>query len=257
MFLAFGCKQEKTSTLLQHQDIQLVKPIITVSNLIIDSLVIAKAELKMKGVKIYFTTDGSEPNEHSKLYEQPLEIASPNTYTFKAFHPEWKASETATVEFVRKGKPIDTIIWETNYHKKYKGQGINTLVNNRKAMVNFMNPEWLGFDTIAKATARFKDITHIKSLDIGYLNNTAAWIFPPEQINVFVSSDGKNFIKKEELHISPLKEIIDQKMETISIPINEKVKAIKVEVKNVEEIPAWHPGAGRTAWIFMDEWIFN
>ena len=257
MFLAFGCKQEKTSTLLQHQDIQLVTPRVTVSNLIIDSLVIAKAALKMKDVKIYFTADGSEPNKNSKLYEQPLEITSPSIYTFKAFHPEWKASETETVEFVRKGKPIETIIWETNYHKKYKGQGINTLVNNRKAMVNFMNPEWLGFDTIARATARFKDVTHIKSLDIGYLNNPAAWIFPPEQINVFISYDGKKFIEKEKLDIPSLKQTIDQRMETISIPINEKVKAIKVEVKNVEVIPSWHQGAGNSGWVFMDEWIFN
>ena len=253
----FGCKPEKTNNLLQHQDIQLVKPRITVSNLIIDSLVILKAALKMKGVKIYFTADGSEPSENSTLYKQPLEIVSPKIYTFKAFHPEWKASETATVEFVKKGKSIDSFIWETNYHKKYKGQGINTLVNNRKAMVNFMDSEWLGFDTIARATARFKDVNYIKSIDIGYLNNPAAWIFPPEQINVFVSYDGKNFVEKERINIPPLKETVDQKMETISIRIDEKVKAIKVEVKNIEEIPSWHQGAGRTAWIFMDEWIFN
>lgn len=255
--LLIFCKQEKTNTLLQHQEIELVTPRITVSNLIIDSLVTLKAALKMKGVKIYFTNDQSEPNENSRLYQQPLEITSPSIYKFKAFHPEWKASETATVIFVKKGKSIDSFIWETNYHQKYKGQGINTLINNRKAMVNFMNPEWLGFDTIARAVAKFKEITHIKSLDIGYLNNPAAWIFPPEQINVFVSYDGKNFVEKETIHIPPLQETVDQRMETSSIIINEKVKAIKVEVKNVEEIPSWHQGAGNTGWVFMDEWIFN
>ncbi|MGB0881048.1 MAG: chitobiase/beta-hexosaminidase C-terminal domain-containing protein [Polaribacter sp.] len=258
LLLVFAaCKQEKTNTLLQDKDIQLVSPRVTVSNLIIDSLVTLKAELKMNGIKIYYTDDGSEPTKNSKLYEQPLEIVSPGVYKLKAFHPAWKMSETETVEFVKKGKPIDTIIWETNYHQKYKGKGANTLINNRKAMVGFMDSEWLGFDTIARATAMFKDITDVKSLHIGYLNNPAAWIFPPEQINVFVSYDGKSFVEKEKLKLPPLQQAINQKMETISISINKKVKAIKIEVKNVEEIPSWHQGVGNPAWVFMDEWIFN
>ena len=183
----------------------MAKPRITVSNLIIDSSVTVKAELKMKGVKIYFTTDDSEPNETSKLYEQFLEIKTPGIYKFKAFHSAWKTSETEAVEFIKKGKPVDTIIWETEPNQKYRGQGLNTLVNNTKARINYMDSQWVGFDTIARATTMFKDITEIKSIDIGYLNNPAAWIFPPEKISVFISYDGINFHRKRKISYKPFK----------------------------------------------------
>tara|TARA_B110000093_G_scaffold9279_1_gene8862 strand:- start:9218 stop:10018 length:801 start_codon:yes stop_codon:yes gene_type:complete len=253
----FGCNQRIKSKLLQQQTVQLVKPRLTVSNLIIDSSVVVAAELKMKDVKIYLTSDGSEPNENSKLYKQQLEITVPGIYKFKAFHPEWKVSETEIVEFIKKGKSVDTIIWETKPHEKYQGQGLNTLVNNSKAMVNFMDPEWMGFDATAKAKIVFEDMTDIKSFDIGYLNDPASWIFPPEKISVLVSYDGALFVEKEKRNIASLKQTIDQRMETISIPINEKIRAIKVEVKNIEIIPSWHEGAGSSAWLFMDEWVFN
>ena len=257
LFLMVGCKQEQTNDLLQSHDVRLVKPRVTATNQIIDSSVIVSAELRMEAVKMYMTSDGSEPSENSKLYVQPLQITEPGIYKFKAFHSEWQESETEIITLIKKGKSVDSIIWLSEANSKYSGRGIKTLVNNTKARVNYMDPEWVGFDTIAKAITVFKEKTFIKTLDIGYLNNTGAWIFPPEQIQVFVSYDGVGFVAKEKLNLNPLAQGTDQRVETIQLLINEAVKAIRIEVKNVAEIPEWHEGNAKTAWLFMDEWIFN
>jgi len=257
LLLMLGCKQEHHSAMLQSQDVRLVKPRVTTTNQIIDTSVILSAELRMDGVKIYLTSDGTEPTDKSNEYAQPLKITEPGVYKFKAFHSEWKESETETITLIRKGKSVDAIIWVSKTNSKYNGRGVNTLINNAKARVNYMDPEWMGFDSIVSAITVFKEKTHVKTLDIGYLNNPTAWIFPPEQIQIFVSYDGLGFVAKEKLNLIPLSHMTDQRTEAIQIPINEDVKAIKVEVKNVKEIPSWHEGSGNVAWLFMDEWIFN
>jgi len=252
-----GCKQEHSSAMLQSQDVRLVKPRVLATSKIIDTSVFVSAELRMDGIEIYMTSDGTEPSINSKLYTQPLQISEPGIYKFKAYHREWQESETETITLLRKGISADTIIWSSKPHVKYSGKGINTLVNNNKASVNYMDPEWVGFDSNANAITVFKEKTFIKTLDIGYLNNPSAWIFPPEQIEIFISENGLDFVALEKLNLSPLTSGKDQRVETIQMTINKTVKAIKVEVKNVKEIPSWHEGAGKTAWLFMDEWIFN
>jgi len=257
LIVLVGCKQKSPSILLQSQDVSLVKPRVTATNQIIDSSVIVSAELRMGAVKIYMTSNGDDPSEASELYTAPLHVAQPGVYKFKAYHPKWKSSETETIVLIKKGKSVASINWQTKPNTKYNGRGVNTLINNSKASVNYMDPEWMGFDSIVSAITVFKEKTHIKTLDIGYLNNPTAWIFPPEQIQVFLSHDGLGFVAKEKLNLDPLSQMIDQRTETIQISINEDVKAIKVEVINVKEIPSWHEGSGNTAWLFMDEWIFN
>lgn len=255
--LLFACKQNEIKPLLQGQEVQLVKPRIKASNQLIDSTITISAELRIADIKILFTSNGEEPSENSKLYKQPLLISEPGIFKFKAFHTSLKESETETIEIIKKGHTVTSILWTTQSSKKYSGMGERTLINNTKATVSYTNSEWVGFDTIAKATVFFKEKTFIKSVDIGYLNNPGSWIFPPQQITTYISTDGITFIKKKVLNIDPLDKTTDQKIEKIKLLIDEEIQAIKIEVKNVQEIPSWHDGSGKSAWLFMDEWIFN
>jgi len=257
IILLISCKQKETKPLLQGQKVQLVKPRVSVSNQLIDSTVTISAELRVDNIKIYYTSNGEEPSKNSKLYKQQIKISEPGIYKFKAFHTSLKESETETVEIIKKGHAVESIVWNTQPNKKYNGKGKKTLINNSKATVSFTNKEWVGFDTIAKAAVFFKEKIFIKSIDIGYLNNPGSWIFPPQQITTHISSDGITFIEKEVLNIKPLEEMSDQKIENIRLLIDQEIKAIRIEVKNTQEIPSWHEGKGNSAWIFMDEWIFN
>jgi len=255
--LVTGCNQEKANQFLQSQDIQLVKPRVKATNKIIDSSVVITAELKIDDVKIYFTSNGEEPTEKSEIYTKPIVVNKASVYKLKAYHSQWKKSETEIIKLLKKGKTVDSIIWISSVNQQYSGKGEETLINHTKAGISYLGKEWMGFDTIIKAITIFKEKTFIKSIDIGYLNNPGAWIFPPKKVIIYVSDDGETFALKKELLLAPLKQLVDQKMESIQLIINQKVKAIKIEIENVNEIPDWHDGAGKNAWIFMDEWIFN
>lgn len=255
--LLFSCKQNEVKPLLQGQEVQLVKPRVKTSNQLLDSIITISAELRIDNSSIYFTSNGEEPSENSNLYKHPIKVLETGVYKFKAFHTSLKESETEIIKIIKKGHTVASILWVTQPSKKYRGKGDRTLINNSKATISYTNSEWVGFDNIAKATVFFKEKTFIKSIDIGYLNNPSSWIFPPEQITAYISTDGITFIEKEVLNINSLDKMTDQKIENIKLLIDEEIKAIKIEVKNVQEIPSWHEGKGKSAWLFMDEWIFN
>lgn len=257
LLLLIGCKKNEINSLLQQNEIQLVKPRILASNKIIDSTVTLSAEIMMDKVQIFFTDNGMEPTEESLSYREPILISEPATFKFKAFHPEWKPSEIAEINFINKGHDVDSIVWLDSLNEKYKGQGSRTLINHTKASNNFTDKEWMGFDSPVSMIFIFNENTSISSIDIGYLNHPGSWIFPPYKITIYISYNGLDFIEKSSNELPVPIPVSDAVEETFSIPFNKSVKGLKLEFENVSQIPDWHEGVGNKAWLFMDEIIFN
>ncbi len=256
LLFVLSCKSQVKKVLVQSKDIQLVSPKIEVINQIIDSVGFITAELEINNVKIYYTNNNKEPNINSKLYTKLIKVIEPGVYKFKAFHEDWKSSDTEKVEFIKKGISVDSIVWLSAFNNKYKGRGRKTLINHIKAKVDYMDSQWLGFDTVAQSIIVFKKLTHLQTVSIGYLNNPDAWIFPPEQIQILLSKDGVTFFEKKDFELKKMQQRVDQRVESYTLKIDEDVMAIKFEIKNLQKIPSWHDGAGKKAWLFMDEWIF-
>jgi len=225
---------------------------VNASNTIIDSLVSVTAELRMKGVEIYYTVDGIDPSLSSQKYKSTLDIKRAGIYKFRAFHSNWKSSEVSELKLYKKGISPIKINWQTNASNSYPGLGESTLINNKKGALNFRDKEWIGFDTIARAQVDFDKNIFIKRLTIGYLIDTKSWIFPPESVSVIINEKDTICIKVPKLKNTELLALND-----VSIPIEKKAESIKIIVNNTKELPEWHSGKGLKAWLFMDEWIFN
>jgi hexosaminidase len=192
----------------------------------------------------------------SNKYEKPIRVVKPGVFKFRSFHPVLKPSEISSIKMYKKGLSPTDILWHSKQNEKYKGVGDFTLINNKKASLEFSNPQWLGVDSIASATVFFKKVTYVKSINIGYLCDAASWIFPPERaiVSVFFK-DGTN--KKISKKNAVLEKLVPRTIESFQIPIGLEVISLKIEVVNLSSIPAWHEGKGLKAWLFMDEWIFN
>ncbi len=248
---------ELTKTYVQAGEIQLTNPRIKVDNVIIDTSSKITASLQLDKAAIYYTKDGSEPTQTSEKYTKAILVSEPGIYTFKAFHPDFRPSEIETVTFYKKGTNVYDISLVTPLNEKYPGQGKNTLINHKKGTSNFRDGQWIGITEPLIAIVDFKNTTFLESVDIGYLVNTSAWIFPIQSISISSSEDGINFIAIE------IPQPIEQfngditNQGNIHIPISKELKKIKIEISNTTSIPQWHQGSGNAAWLFMDEWIFN
>ncbi|WP_299889522.1 FN3 associated domain-containing protein [uncultured Lacinutrix sp.] len=252
VLLFIGCAKNKKNVYLQEQQISLAQPRVNVTSTIIDSSVVATANLDMENVDIYYTNDGTKPNQKSLMYNTPLKIKEQGNYKFRAFHPDWKPSAVTKLKLYKKGYRPNKIDWETNITTTYPGIGEATVVNQKKGSLNFRDKQWFGSDSIVKATVNFKEKTYVESMIIGYLVDTKSWIFSPSQVILCFSKTDSITINLEKLKAKDLRELND-----IEIRINKTIDSINITVVNTIELPEWHPGKGSKAWLFMDEWIFN
>ncbi len=251
LLVVTGCAKKEKTHFLRTQEVALAQPRLEVSSTIIDSTITLKADLRMEGVYIFYTDNGDDPTRKSQFYEKPLQIDKEGTYKFKAFHLDWKASDVASVTLYKKGYTPSTVDWNTQPNDKYPGVGDRTLMNNQKAVLDFMDKQWVGFDTIAKASVAFEKMTYIESVTLGYLVDTKSWIFPPTEVLLCLN-------KKDTLRMDvPQVEGEHKAIEDVRINIGKDIEQLEVIVKNNTELPEWHPGKGLKAWLFMDEWIFN
>jgi len=193
-FLLIGCASEKKETYVQEQEIRLAQPRIITTSTIIDSSVLVTADFHLKNTKIFYTDDGTDPTEQSFFYKKPFSVRKEGIYKFKVFHQDWKSSEITSVKLYEKGHIPSKIDWQTNAHATYPDEGLLTSINQRKGALDFKNIEWIGFDSIAKATVHFKKEIFLKKLTIGYLIDTKSWIFPPSEITIYLN-------KKDSIHV--------------------------------------------------------
>ena len=76
----------------------------------------------------------------------------------------------------------------------------------------------------------------------------------PTHIEFDVSLDNINFTKVADIKTDIAPEDMESKIRDYSQTISPvKARYVRVHANNLGKIPAWHPGAGGKAWVFVDE----
>jgi len=137
----------------------------------------------------------------------------------------------------------------------YKGDGVFTLVNGiQNEMSLAKSKEFLGFSgTDCEALIDLGKEEKISNVIVHCLRESGSWIYQPQTVEVFISSNGTDFtsvgltddfiIKTKGLETGTMKVGFAEK----------NTRYVKVVVKNWGEIPAGNPGAGNKSWLFVDE----
>jgi hexosaminidase len=150
------------------------------------------------------------------------------------------------------GKKITLAIPPSN---TYKGDGAFTLVNgiqNEKGLAK--SKEFLGFSgSDCEALIDLGKEEKISNVIVHCLREIGSWIYQPQTIEVFISSNGTDFTSAG-LTDDFIIKIKGLETGTMKVEFVEKnTRYVKVVVKNWGEIPAGNPGAGNKAWLFVDE----
>ena len=242
---------------LKKGAIQLALPMLSTNNTIISDSTLLTIGPVEDGLKMYYTMKGSEPTKKTSLYEGPLKISTECIVKVRAFHPDWLPSEVSTIEFFKAGIRPVSIKLLTKLNEKYLGNGIETLIDNKKGISNFYDSNWIGVNNSLSAIVDFGKPKNLHSIKVCFMTNTGAWIFPPKSITVLKSDDGINFKELSRKELDMPTNNMNSGIAHTSVDINNKNRYIKVTIENIEKIPEWHDGRDQPSWIFMDEWIFN
>jgi predicted alpha-1,2-mannosidase len=205
-----------------------------------------------KSSQIYYTLDNSEPDTAATLYTQPFTIQQ-NT-TLKAIaHKNAVSSKTITAVFTKtpKGRSIELF---TDYGSEYSAGGDGALIDYLKGPNSYMTGRWQGYEGVnLEAVVDLGKRTKLNEISTGFLQDWNAWIFMPEWVDYYASSDGKKFTK-----LGRVVNKVDEKeaevvLQDYRLQTNTKARYVKVMAKNRTFNPDWHRAPGGTCWIFADE----
>jgi hypothetical protein len=203
-------------------------------------------------LEVNYTLDGKTPSASSSSYIKSFEIDLPATIKAVAFKNGRQSGDVNTVKIpVSFGKPVSV----SQPADKYKARFGATLTDGEKASANTPGLNWLGYEgenlsAIVTMEGKFK----ISKVTIGYLQKSDSWIFAPRSVIVETSGDGINFKPAGIVDVDDNLWNIPAKRSdlTISFPETE-ASHLRLLVFNRGTCPENHPGAGKKAWLLIDE----
>jgi predicted alpha-1,2-mannosidase len=205
-------------------------------------------------VDLHYTTDGSEPNTHSRRFGKPFFIDADTTVKALAVTSDGRRSLIVTAKYHR--IPHD---WKvsllSNYSSQYTGGGGLALIDGIRGTTNWSGGAWQGYqgkDLIA--VLDLGEAQTVSKIGAGFLQDIGSWIWMPRRVEVELSRDGEKFgpVFSIANDVSEKREGVVTKEFVISIT-PQTARYVIVRAVNFGKIPAWHPGSGGDAWIFADE----
>ena len=141
------------------------------------------------------------------------------------------------------------------YSRKYTAGGPGALTDGKYGSDDLHDGRWQGFEgnDLVAVVDLGKEIS-VERIRVGFLEDLNSWIFLPLTVDMALSGDGKTFEQVAHFVTDlPEKMRPPSVKEFISRLSGKTARYVRVTAKNVGTCPAWHPGNGGPAWLFVDE----
>ncbi len=193
------------------------------------------------------------PSGSKKIYTTPVPINATG---------KWVAS------LEQRGKILSTIKQDFELHKavgktvavhplparKYSGNnGANGLVNGASSNNGLISAEWLGWEgKDMEATIDLGEVQTINQVVLHTMEAQGSWIYRPAEISISTSNDGVQYQKVTMVKGDAIPGGNDLRKVVLGT-LGTEARFVKIYVKHFGIIPTGMPGAGHSAWIFVDE----
>ena len=243
----------------QGDPIVIVPTIDALSDTFFDSLMVSLNH-PVEGVELYYTLDGSEPQQNGVLYEQPL--------CFKANATVRAAAKFNSQDDARWSQPIEanyflidantSVKVENMFNEQYSAGGTKGLIDHLRGNDNFRTGAWQGYygvDLIATV-----DLGQPKKLNRvagSFLQEVYSWIWMPREVEYFVSDDGKTFRSVGKVKNEIPEDADGAYIQEMEVRPRTTARYVKMVAKTIGVCPKGHVGEGQKAWIFCDEIVIE
>ncbi|BDQ03415.1 family 20 glycosylhydrolase [Ignavibacterium sp.] len=213
--------------------------------------------INQKGLKLYYTSDGTEPTVKSNEYSGKLIFNKSTELKISLFRNSKKVGETIE-KFYSISKSNNKTVTLTNAAStRFEGGSSSILTDGVRGGNNYRIGGYLGFQsTDFEATIDLETVTDIIKITTGFFTASSSLVFLPEYVEYFVSKDGVNFISLGK--VTQIFSIKDPSWRRIDFSLDtnkSKARYIKIFAKNQMSVPEWHPAFGGKVWLMIDEII--
>ena len=204
--------------------------------------------------EIRYTLDGTEPTANSTLYTGAIVLQKSAKIRAAAFRDGKRSSVTSQDISFNKATACPVELLQPT-HKNYTYKGGATLTDGLLGDKGFGTGRWLGFSSNdLEAIIDLKQNTDVSSVSLNTCVDKESWIFDARNIEVSVSADGKSFTKVASKSLPALEEQTPDNIYTYELTFPQTTtRYVKVTATSEHNIPKWHGGKGKPAFLFVDE----
>ncbi len=204
--------------------------------------------------EIRYTLDGTEPTANSALYTGAIVLQKSAKIRAAAFRDGKRSSVTSQDISFNKATACPVELLQPT-HKNYTYKGGATLTDGLLGDKGFGTGRWLGFSgNDLEAVIDLKQNTDVSSVSLNTCVDKGSWIFDARNIEVSVSADGKSFTKVASKSLPALEEQTPDNIYTYELTFPQTTtRYVKVTATSEHNIPEWHGGKGKAAFLFVDE----
>lgn len=206
--------------------------------------------------KIYYTTDGSSPDENGIAYVKPFYIYASTEIRAIAVKEGFLKSKIAIAEFKRIPKGRSVII-NSEYSNQYSAGGDNAIIDYLRGPNDFRTGFWQGYQgQNFEAIINLGKVQKVNTLAASFIQEIRSWIWFPPEVQFYTSLDGINFKLVGSVTCDIPDNDYEQQIKEYKVLLeNEYARYVKVFAKYYGKNPSWHLGAGGDSWLFIDEII--
>ena len=204
--------------------------------------------------EIRYTLDGTEPTANSTLYTGAIVLQKSAKIRAAAFRNGKRSSVTSQDISFNKATACPVELLQPT-HKNYTYKGGAALTDGLLGDKGFGTGRWLGFSgNDLEAIIDLKQNTDVSSVSLNTCVDKGSWIFDARNIEVSVSADGKSFTKVASKSLPALEEQTPDNIYTYELTFPQTTtRYVKVTATSEHNIPEWHGGKGKPAFLFVDE----
>jgi predicted alpha-1,2-mannosidase len=206
------------------------------------------------GAELHVTTDGSDPTRRSPRYAGPLAISESITLKAIAYRRD---AASPVVSFTFRNLPdFPRLTLSAQYAPQYAAAGDDALIDGLRGNESFKTGRWQGYRVgDLDVTLDFGASREIRSVAMGFLQDSGSWIMMPRRIIVEASNDGNSYERLGSVENAVAEEESRPVTRDFALSFGRAVTARYLRLRVVPHgaLPAWHPGAGEPAWFFADE----
>ena len=204
--------------------------------------------------EIRYTLDGSQPTASSTLYTGAIHLQKSAKIRAAAFRNGKSSSVTAQDVTFSKATACPVKLLQPT-HKSYTFNGGTALTDGLVGDKGFGTGRWLGFSgNDLEAVIDLKKPTEVSSVSLNTCVDKGSWIFDARNIEVSLSTDGVNFTSVAKHSLPAMEKNSADNINTYELKFSQtKARYIKVYATSEHNIPDWHSGKGKPAFLFVDE----
>lgn len=217
-----------------------------------DSLRIALTAL-VPGARLTYTASGPVPTAYDTEYRGPLALGKTTRLQSAAYAGRRPLGPTMVREFLVGKSTGKGYRFTTAPHRSYADAATPKLTDGQSGHWR-MRGQFVGFNgNDAELVIDLGQTYHINDVRLGFLTQFMDGIFPPKSLEVSLSADGQSFASTETAAIEvPLTGRADRKETSVRFQ-SKQARYLKIKATHFGTIPAGYPGAGKPAWLLVDE----